>query len=172
MIVIWIILILLLIFLIWLLLAPISLNIDSKIGKYLIRWRGIGTVALITATEEWFLKLKIGFWEKKIFMSSFIEKVKEKEEMKIETPKKKKRSNNSFVKYFRKIRQVLKSFKVKVCKINLDTDDYYWNALLIPVFQLVNRGNRHRIAINFRNENDILLIVENRLLKILYSILR
>lgn len=162
---------LLLIMIVWLLLAPISINIDSKNAKYLIKWGGLGDFALVPAKDDWYLKLKIGFWEKKFFVFDLFKKSKEKAEIKAKPKKKKKRKETSFFKSFRKIRRVLKSFDVKVCKINLDTDDYYWNALLVPVFQSVNRGSAHRIAINFQNRNDIFLVVENRLIKVLYSVL-
>ncbi len=171
MLVIWIILILLFSFLIWLLLAPIRLNIDSSKNNYLINWGGLGSLTLVPNKENWFLKLKIGFWKKKFFISSLLEKMgkSEKKEPKPEKKKKQKRSN--FSSSLKKGRRVLKSFDVKVCKINFDTDDYYWNALLIPAFQWLNKGSQHRVAINFMGKNDILLIVENRLIKIFYSFL-
>lgn len=174
MIVVWIILVLLFIILIWLLLAPIRLNIDSSQNKYLINWGGLGKLALIPAQEEWFFNLRIGFWRKKFFVSSLVEKWKKKEKKKPDLKKKEKKKKSkktSFSNSIKKARRVMKSFKVRVCKINLDTDDYYWNALLIPAFQLLNKGKEHRIAINFKNQNDILLSVENRLIKIIYSVL-
>ena len=173
MIFIWIILILLLVFLIWILVAPVRLNIDSKKNEYLIKWLGLGKLALIPAEEEWFFSLKIGFWKKKILFSSLIQNFTKKEKKKIEPKKKHKKSKKtSLFSSIKRMRRVLQSFEIKVCKINLDTDDYYWNALLIPAFQVVNRGDQHRIAINFRSKNDIQLIVENRLIKVLYSIFK
>ena len=156
----------------WLLFAPISLNIDSRKNKYLINWGGLGNLTLIPDKEEWFFNFKIGFWKKKIFLSSLIERQRRKDEKESEPGKKKKKTKISFFKTRRKIRRFVTSFNVRVCRINLDTDDYYWNALLIPVVQLVNKGNLHRIVINFKNKNDVLLIIENRLIKVLYSILR
>ena len=169
MLVIWIILILLFSLLIWLLLAPIRLNIDSSKNSYLINWGRFGSLTLIPDEEDWFFNLNIGFWNKKFFVSNLIEKINNKPKKK-DKPKKEKNKSGLFNSFW-KIRQVLKSFKVKICKIDFDTDNYYWNALLIPVFQPLKKGSQHRIAINFRGKNQILLIIENRLIKILYSIL-
>jgi hypothetical protein len=152
-----------------LLLAPIRLNIDSSKNNYLINWGRLGSLTLIPDAEDWFFNLKIGFWKKKFLVFDLINKINTKQKKK-EQPKREKKKSG-FFKSFRKVRQVSKSFEVKICKIDLDTDDYYWNALLIPVFQPFNKNSQHRIAINFRGKNKILFVIENRLIKILYSIL-
>lgn len=155
-----------------LLVAPLRLDIDSSKNKYLIKWSGIGSLTLKPSEEDWFLNLKIGFWKKQFLISRLMEGIWKKEKKKPEPEKrKKKRKPFSFFKFRKKALRVLKSFKVRQCKIDIDTDDYYWNALLIPVFQAVNKGNYHRVAINFSGKNSILLLIENRLIKILYSIL-
>lgn len=171
MLVVWIILILLLSFLIWTLMAPISLNMDSSSNKYLINWGGLVSLALIPKKENWFLNLKIGFWKKKIFISDLLEKKMKSVKKEQKPQNKKKGQSTDFFNSFRKAKQILKSFKVRACKIDFDTDDYYWNALLIPAFQLINKGNQHRVAVNFKGKNSILIIIENRLIKILYSII-
>jgi len=174
MIVVCTILILLFSFLIWLLITPIRLIIDSSQNKYFIQWIGLGRIALIATKEEWFFRLKIGFWKKKIGFQSIVDEWtkedKTKEDKKIPTTNKKKKKS-SFFKSMEKVRQVLKSFNVKTFKVDIDTDNYYLNALLIPAFQVLNKNNQHRIAINFRNQNNVLVNIENRLIKIIYSIL-
>jgi hypothetical protein len=139
-----------------------------------IKWGGLGSLALVTDEGNWFLRMKMGFWKKKFFISGLIEKMMkgDKKELKREKPEPKKRKKKKRFDFFsslRKVRYVLESFKIKVCKIDFDSDDYYWNALLIPAFQLLSRGTQHQVAINFRGKNKIQLIVENRLIKILYS---
>ena len=171
----WIILLLLFCFLSWILIAPIRLNLDSLKNNYLINWGGLGSLTLVPNEQNWFFRLKIGFWEKKFFILGLIEKMmrsdkKEQKPKELKSKKRKKKKRSNFFSSLRKARYVLESFKIKVCKIDFDSDDYYWNALLIPAFQLLNRGDQHRIAMNFKGKNDILLIVEIRLIKILYSI--
>ena len=171
MIVVWTILILLFSFLIWLLITPIRLIIDSSQNKYLLQWIGLGRIALIATKEEWFFRLKIGFWGKKIsfqsIMNEWTKEDKTKEDKKVPTTNKK----SSFFKSMKKVRQVLKSFNVKTFKVDIDTDNYYLNALLIPAFQLFHKDNQHRIAINFRNQNNVHVNIENRLVKVIYSLL-
>jgi hypothetical protein len=155
----------------WLLLAPIRLNVDSSKNKYLIIWSGLGSLTLIPAKEEWFLNLKIGFWKKKFFLSGILEKMMKRKKKELKPNGKKKRKKYGFLNSLKKVQQVLKTFEIKICKIDFDTDDYYWNALLIPALQMVNKGSRYRVAINFEGKNNILLNIENRPIKIIYSIL-
>ena len=170
MLVIWTILVLLLSFLTWLLFAPIRLRIDSSNNEYLIDWVSIGSIALIPANQEWFFYLKIGFWKKKFFVSNLIERALKRERKKIEPKKKKKRKATGFSRPLGKATQVLKTFRIKVCKIDFDTDDYFWNALLTPAFQIMNSQSQHQIAVNFKGINKVILTIENRLIKIIYSI--
>lgn len=171
MLVMWIILILLFSFLLLFLLAPLSLHIDSSKNIYQISLSGLAGFALIPNEEDWFFVLKISFWKKKFPVSGFAERTMVSKAKQEQPESKAKQKRFDFFKSSKIIRRILRSFRVRICKIDIDTDDYYWNALLIPAFQLFNRGNQHRIAINFEGKNQVVLLVENRPVNILYSIL-
>lgn len=171
MLVLWIILILLFSFVMLFLLAPLRLCIDSSKNIYHISFSGVASFAFIPGEEDWFFELKIGFWKKKFLVSSFAERIKKSEAKKEQPKSKTKQKRFDFFKSLKIVRRILRSFKVKICKIDIDTDDYYWNALLIPAFQLLNRGKQHRIAINFEGKNQVVLLIENRPIDIVYSIL-
>ena len=65
--------------------------------------------------------------------------------------------------------RILKSFRVRRFRVEIDTDDYVLNAYLFPVFHLLSRG---RLQINFNGRNDIQIEITNRIGRIAWAWLR
>ena len=71
------------------------------------------------------------------------------------------------LKVFRNIVNVLKSFKVKKVKVDLDTSDVIWNSYLYPVFSFLTDRNRC-LNINYNGEIGVLIHIENRLFRMIW----
>ena len=67
--------------------------------------------------------------------------------------------------------RVLRSFQLREFALSLDTDDYVTNAMLYPL-GWIRRSERVRIDINWEGENRLLLVLESRVIRILYNILK
>lgn len=157
---------LLLAILVWLLFSPIRLKIDTRESAYLCSWLGIGRVQLLPVTDDLVIQLQIWFWKKNFYP---LRPNPQKEKPK-ETRKKKKKRKMNFQKYKRKGLRLVRSFRVKAFRLNLDTDDYLQNSYLYPFFHLLSNNNR-QLTINYRGETELLLIVENRVARMLIAFL-
>lgn len=158
---------LLLLLLAWLLLAPMRLVIDSHRQQYYVQWQGIGQAQVLPTTDDLIIQLRFFFWKKNFY--PLHPSTKEKKQKKEKKAKKKKRRFN-FRKYKRKGLRLLRSFRVRTLKLNLDTDDYVHNSYLYPLFQLLSGHNR-QLTINYNGETELQLIVENRLYRMLIAFL-
>jgi hypothetical protein len=158
--------------LVWLLVAPIELIINSKTGEYSIMWKGIAGVRLVPIPGNLLLRFNILLWRKEIDPIEELARPKEKPKSPKKKKKKKSRSNKwlSFQKIKRKGVRLLKSFRVKALRLNLDTGDFVYNSYLYPVFYFLDRGKR-RISINYEGESEVLFIAENRLYRMLIAVL-
>ena len=70
--------------------------------------------------------------------------------------------------YIKHLREILKTFRLKRLTVRFDTGDYALNARLIPVILMVRNKNLD-ISVNFTDENSLLMIVHNRLGRILWQ---
>ena len=162
--IIWIVLFLFVSFIGILLWTPLQFVIDSKKDLYKIEWKYIGSAFLIECNDCIGVQIQVLFFKKIIpFDLLFKKKVKIKEER----PSKK--TPSVFPTFFReKWKKILKSFKIKRCRVNWDTDDYILNAYLYPLTPFIWRPQTS-VIINFEGKRDIQLIIENRLGRIIKS---
>jgi len=143
--------------LIFLLYTPIFLEIDSTRRLVQIRMRGVARVRIITRESKIGICLNILGWEKLIFPGT---RRKRKEAAAKTSGFQLKRS--TLKKMPAKILAVIRSFRVKIFDLNIDTDDYAVNALLFPFAVLLSRSN-HSVRINFEGEVELRLTIENNL---------
>lgn len=71
----------------------------------------------------------------------------------------------------KKLFSVANSFKVKRIYVNIDTKDYIQNALLFPLFFLLNTKKR-QLYINYFGRNEVILVIENNIYRILQAFLK
>ena len=159
----WILLALFLMLVIGFLLIPINIYIDTIKRQYYVQVQGIAKVS-IQAHEEEILRVHLRALFRDFYFYPLRKKHSSKPKRLKETkPKKPKRKIG-----FRKILNLLRSFKVKVFILNIDTGNYILNAKLYPVFAFLNYrlGNCN---INFENRNQMVLYLQNRPIYILKS---
>lgn len=147
---IWIIIIsLLLLFLLWLLLVPVILYTDTDRERYLLTLPGIFRAVVVPddglfSIRGWILFIPFRFNPFKSRKS----KEKPKQQKK---KKRKKRFMNP-----RMIRGALRAIRIRRLEANMDTDNFTWNAWLVPAFSAVNGENIH-LQVNFEGHQSLLL---------------
>ncbi len=158
---------LLLFVLLWLLVMPLTLRVDTWRQDYSLRWQGVGRVALLVHDDELVVWVRIGWWQKDFFpLRPSTRKPKP-----IQQPKLRTKARRSWRQLpWRKVRNILRSFRVRHFRLELDTDDYVWNAFLYPLFYFVNRPGR-QLSVNFEGRTNLQLEVENRLIRMLWAFL-
>lgn len=171
----WMLLILLLLVLSFLLFAPLQLEINSEGDFVRMGWGGLVQGRLVFMPDELLLNLRILFFRKKIYLLR-IKKKKTAEPTEKEVEKKKKKRKKKLTwalakKRFNLFNRVLHSFKIRICKINLDTDDYVTNAYLFPVFYFLDKG-KHSFSINYEGKIDVQILIENRGIWVLHALIR
>ena len=152
-----IILICVFIILIYLMVAPFFIEIDTDLGLFRVRFHQLVSASLILTDDIFLIELKITAWKKQIAFT--------KASVGSEVNKKKKQSKASIQKMY----AVLKSFRVRKFFLSVDTGDVQVNGILYPIFVLMSAKTGKNMTINFLNENRLVLQMENNVIRVLWS---
>ena len=156
------ILILLTAFLIYVLLMPLELVIDSYASQYYLRLGFLARLSLENDPLE-LLRLHLKVWFLNFYWrpSEIRAWGRQKKESKVETKGGKKTHMT-----LTQVRRILSSFRVKALSLEIDTGNPVLNARLIPLSYMFG-WRIGTLGINFRSRNFILLHVVNRPINIL-----
>lgn len=157
---------LLLFILVWLMLARITLKLDTNEHAYWIKWQGVGMVQLIAKDQSPGLRFQFFFLQKDVPLSKLWSP--KKAAPKKNAPKDQKKHSFSRKKRLKAL-QLLRSFQIKALRLNLDTDDYVVNSYLFPLFYFFDRGS-YEFRINYEGDVSLHLEVENRLYRIVKAL--
>ncbi|HKK80431.1 MAG TPA: hypothetical protein VJ933_12425 [Phaeodactylibacter sp.] len=156
-------LLLLLLLLVGMLLARLELYIDTYRQLYRIRW-GIAFSARVDTEGEFpALVAHFGPFRKRWSVLDLLKRKPKDKQAKQEAPSKKKTGTKKDKPFpFRLIWAMLNTFRCRQFQMELDTDDYVWNAwLFTPVY--LTPALRERVTVNFMGHNGLILQVDNRL---------
>ncbi len=155
--------------LIWVLLIPIVINIDSRRGIYELQLKSIGRARVSFKEDQFEIEFKNRLLRRTWKIDPF--KPSKKKKKKKDSPAKKRTKKvYSFSKIQHKAKRIVKSFQLKKLWLNIDTSDYYYNGLLYPIFYFI-KGKNYQMNINFNGDNDLLLVVQNRPIRILIALI-
>jgi hypothetical protein len=143
------------------LLTPMVLAIDTRIPEIKLVWKGIGNAAINYKEEKFLLRFRIFFYSKEIQLRSTKGGKKK--------PKKPQRKKSTPHKTLRKLLPLVKSFRVPVWKISLDTGDYMYNGLLYPLNYFFGADHCN---INFNEQSYLVLELRNNLGRMLLAWMR
>ncbi|MBL7931290.1 MAG: hypothetical protein JNL60_05295 [Bacteroidia bacterium] len=138
----------------YLLFAPFYFEVDSNQGLLRFRFHKAASISL-KLENTLFLELKVFGWIKKLDVESPYKKT--------ETTNKKPNNQIRNRVSFAQLSAVLKSFKIKSCRISIDTGDVQWNAMLFPVFYFLHWRSGKNLEINFTGKNEIVLHIKNNI---------
>ena len=165
-----VIIILLLLLVAYLLWMPIVLKIDTDTNEYYLQLKGLAKASLIGDEKE-VLKVKLNVLFLHFNFYPLRKKAaSKKKKLALKKGKEDVKKKRNWTNQGRRALRVLKTFEVKKLLVELDTGDYVLNAKLYPVFFMLNRWEGS-FAINFRNRNRLALVVQNRPIYILKSII-
>ncbi len=165
----WIIILSILLFaLLWLLLAPVFLYISTSESRYEAGLKGVFKVMVRVNAKEF--PVLMG----KVFFISFRIPVFRVKARKIKTtdPKKRKKKVRKLVR--KRMRMIMKivwrlirSYRLKQLKVNIDTGDVIRNAHLIPVFAIIHR-EKVQLTVNYENKTEFLVHLESTMGRMIY----
>jgi len=162
----WIVLLLIILLLVGILLLPLEFKIDTRVPVIMMRWKAIGSAALLFENEEWWLKIQVLFFSKKWNLIQLFFAGKKKL-ARIKNRRKKNARKNKTV--FR-ILKVLKTFRIVQWEIAFSAEDNVKNAYWywLNFFPLTRR----HIHVNFIDENYLVLVIKNKIGRVVYAFIK
>lgn len=153
-------------FLCYLLVAPFYLEINSDDGLCRIRFHRLASARLQVRNSSLIIDLKIAGWKKQIDLLAARKKKKKSAQKKIEGKKKKAGIS------FKKIWAVVRTFRINKCDLSFDFGDMPLNGILYPLFKWLSILTGKNISVNFWNENKIIVEVENNIARIIWAFIK
>jgi hypothetical protein len=169
----WIILLVLfLLFLSWVLFTPVVFKASTDEHILGVKIQGLGGVRVVWEGDQLpKAKWRLWWWERDIKFTEKPSEKKEEKPTKEKAPAKRKRKRIGPKMTFMKVIRILRSFKVRKFRINLDTDDYIFNAYLYPLFAVLDHGRGH-LQVNYEGRVDVDVEITNRAAWVLWAFLR
>jgi hypothetical protein len=152
-----------LIVLIYLLVSPIKVILDSRRGFAMLGWNKWISAKIIKINDRWGFQINLTFWKKWILFKDMKFSLDKKPPKK--SPNKKKRRKIGL----KKIIKLLKTIRIEEFKWSLDTDDYVLNAYLVPFFEAFSFHSKHYTRINFMGKNELKLYAKGRVVNMLVA---
>lgn len=165
-----IILSIILIFLLYVLLFPVTIKADTEKNIYFVRLPGVFGFRIIKNITGWRMRFSVFFirFSMKIPPAKKPDRKKDEKRLKKIGKQSRKRFKTGYLSYVLKL---VKAFRIRKLYLNIDTGDYPLNARLIPVtFFLSN--NHINLSVNFNDYNSLYLIFHLQLIEVLYISIR
>jgi hypothetical protein len=159
--------IVLVLFITWLLVAPLVITLDSNKLFAEINWRSIGRVQLLKEKDNWILTFSIFSYRSEKCIETLWKKTPAKKKGK--ESRRKTKSVKHLRKWMKMVIYVMQTFRIIRCTINLDTQDAALNS-----WMHISYGSpliRRYVNINYNNQNDLYIQVKNRPGRMLYTFL-
>ncbi len=165
----WIIAFLLLLFLIYLLFAPLILYINTDEQAYYVQMKGLAK-ASIEGDKKEFLRIRLDTLFSHFYFYPLRKKKSKKELKEKKDSGRNKRwskiDQDKLIRYGKIGKGLLRSFELKRLEVAVDTGDCIQNAKLYPVFAFLNfyAGD---FSVNFQDRNRVVLYLQNRAVNII-----
>jgi hypothetical protein len=151
----------------WILVAPLSMVVDTRTPMAALRWTGIGRMR-IWYEGEWWLSMQFPFFRKTFRVADMKSSPKRNTKATAHTVSK---GNPKKWKYYKKIMlTVIRSVEVEDWQLALDTGDFARNGQLYPINYLP--GNFGHLHINFIDQNYLMIKMKFRIWKIVFAFIR
>ncbi|MGZ3945920.1 MAG: hypothetical protein ACXVJB_13325 [Mucilaginibacter sp.] len=146
----------------YLLFAPIYIEIDSTSRICRLRFHHLASGAIVLKNYRFELDLRIAWWKKQFHF--FAKNQKKKKPENITSTKERTRGRRIS---FKTITAIVKTFKVNIFRVDIDTDNVQLNGLLYPAFYAMSRFSGRHMMINFVGNNEIVIEIENNLARMI-----
>lgn len=175
----YIIIALVFVLLLWILLGPVMLTLDTTRNRYRFILPGVVSVSLVPAAgffriHGWIFFVPFRLDPLKMGKSKKRGKKKEKaanrdsEEnagksmLKYTEKKEKKSGRKKGLKQMKKFRHVTRAIRVRRLELDIDTDDFLLNAWLVPAFVAVNSYENVQLNVNFEGNLSLQMDLRTR----------
>jgi len=159
----WIILLIILLFLLMVLFSPVRIIMDTEDDRYLVSYGWFFSGRLMTANGEPAIRVRIFGFPWSIPFRKFLQQKPEAltstEETRSIAKQKAKQHKKPMRLPLRKVKALLRAIHVQKLEIDLDTDNFLWNAWLFPVLWLADGKRRLRTNFNGHTIIRIYLLV-------------
>ncbi len=152
---------------VYLVVVPITLHINTYSDKYFVRFPGIFSLRLGKRNETWGIWYTVFFLRFRIKGSFNAAQHRKKDKKELKSGK---RKTVNLKRLWFPVR-ILQTFRLKKLKWDFDSGDFPLNAQLYPVTGLIN-SQKINISVNFNEENNICLIVYTQLFRIIFITIR
>jgi hypothetical protein len=148
----------------YLLFAPFYIEINSANSLFAVRFHHLASLRVVLMDSSLKINLTIAGWKKQI---DLLKQISERQRRKTFSTRQKK--SHARLHSFGLIRAILKSFSVKKCYLNIDTGDMQLNGILYPLFYWLSKYTGKPIAINFQNQIEIVVEIQNNCARIIMA---
>jgi hypothetical protein len=150
------------------LIAPIELRIDSKSNHFGIEWKGFGNAKFVVLSDDFKIAIRLFFWKKDIsLLKGDWRYLKPQKESKTSNPK---RKNSTFSFSGEQFMKLIKSWKIREWKLDVDLNNVIINSYLFPMCYVIS-NDKNYLHINYMGKNEVKIIIQNsigRMLNALY----
>ena len=162
-----IILLVLLLSSVYLLFAPFFIEINTVAGLYRVRFHRLANARLISDERSLIVKLNIAGWHKTIDLLA------QRKQNGMPQRKKKVKAKSKLPRIsFRKMKAIFKSFKINKFRIDMDTGNMPLNGVLYTCFTWLRVYSGKDISINFIDDNEMILEIENNCARVIWAYLK
>lgn len=150
----------------FLLLSPIWIELDTRVPIGRLHWWGIGWLELYHE-KQWMARLRIMFFKKIFNLEKIAKKRIAKRKKKKREPENPKKSRMPFWLLLRKMKRVFRSFTVEKWQLAIDTGDATLNARLYPLNWIpVLQGH---LFVNFNGDQHFQCRIRNTGWRLLWA---
>ncbi len=150
----------------WLLLAPITVNVNTWNNDFSINWTGIARASLGLKERELLIRLRVFFWRRDFFPLRASPKKPGRKK-----PKPKKGGRSRWRPFsMKRARKLMEAVHVRQFRFELDTGDYVSNAYLYPMAYFLSSPTR-QLSVNFADRTNVQLQIEIRLIRVLRALI-
>jgi len=151
--------------LLWILLVPISLYINTETGRYTLSFPGIVHARVVPSDPLFAFRIRVLFIPFNIDPLNFNSRKKNQEK-----PGKRKK-HPSMLKKMKTGKALMRSFRIRKLRLNLDTEDFMLNTALVPAFAAISRENI-QLSANYHGEASLELAVRTRAGLLIWNYIR
>lgn len=162
----YIIISLLIAFLLWFLIGPVTLYLDTDTNRYYLALPGIFKAVIVPSPDIFYIRIWIFFIPFRINPLQRKSGIKKKKSRK----PRKKWHLKKYTEGRQMIRPIIRSIRIRKLFLDIDTDDFLLNAWLVPLFSSMNSENI-QMRVNFEGSSSLMLDLRTRIGALLWIVI-
>ena len=153
-------------FLLWILIGPVTLYLDTDTSRYHLVLPGIFKAVVVPSTDIFYIRIWI------FFIPFRIRPFKSKSSERKKKPGKpgKKWRLKKLAGGKQMVSDVIRSMQIRKLSLDIDTDDFLLNAWLVPLFSSMNSENI-QMKVNFEGTSSLILDLRARIGTLLWIVI-